>query len=384
MFIFNLGGMLSQLIILGDAGILLLSLLGNKYNTSMYRRLLILFFSVFIILPLCLYRDLSKLERASLIKLILIMFTIGVVIFQYIISSDNAPIQIHNNTNIYTDNKTRIWSYMDIQYLPEAFGIIAFCFVFHDSTFLLLNTLHNPTLSRWTIISSSGMLITFFILLLFGIPGYLTFCHYFDGSNNNENIIQSNILDNYNIHHPFIIITRFLYLIIMSIAFPSALFICRHISYSMYQKIIKHQQKRILLPNNNINMPIHNGDFTVQSAPLKHHLTFTLAIFISVLSLALCVDNLGQVFSIVGSVSCITLAFILPCLCFVKYAISKYNNNKYQNEFDIHTKPNKLSLIFNCIAEILPPIFVVILGACVGILGIWKTICGCNLWPINV
>ena len=87
------------------------------------------------------------------------------------------------------DGHAQALSYgVKLEGVPMATGIIAFAFVCHDSSFLLLNTLKEPTVGRWSTLTKSGCAAAMLICACFAVPGYLTF----------GDAVRANILNDYD------------------------------------------------------------------------------------------------------------------------------------------------------------------------------------------
>jgi len=326
--ILNIGGMLTNLIIIGDATIKVLSIWG--FDTLIDRQIILLGLSIFIILPFCLFRDLSSLEKAGAVKIVAITVIIIVIFLEFFNS-----LSMENKTGYNEDNITL---YISLESIPSAVGILAFSFVCHDSSFLLFNTLSNPTPKRFFKLSFLGIFIAITFTLFLSIPSYLTF-----GNN-----VDFNILNNYNIYNPLIIAIRIIYVFTMTLTFPGSFFLVRHILYGWFQKLYCVYSRNY---NNNF-MP-----FTVQTAPLFHHLLFTLSIFIIIVSISLFVDDLGIVMSVIGSISSVNLAFVFPSLCYMKIVL----------------KSEKLC-VYRIMLNLLAPLLITITGILIAIYGVATTI----------
>ena len=89
-----------------------------------------------------------------------------------------------------------------------------------------------------------------------------------------------------------------IYMITMSLVTPSAFYVVRHVLYAVF----------------------HRGPHYVslRDCPLWEHLLFTLPLFGIMLLAAEFITDLGVVMSVSGSLAASNLAFILPCLCYLK------------------------------------------------------------------
>jgi len=93
--------------------------------------------------------------------------------------------------------------------------------------------------------------------------------------------------------------------------------------------------------------------FTVQTAPLSHHLLFTLTIFSVIVISSLFIQDLGVVMSVFGSVASVNLAFVFPCLCYMK----------------IMLKSEKLC-VYKIMLNLIAPLLITIIGAIIAIYGV--------------
>tara|TARA_S200000501_G_C20140438_1_gene447006 strand:+ start:158 stop:460 length:303 start_codon:yes stop_codon:yes gene_type:complete len=90
MFVFDFGAILSYLIIMGDAGTLVVQHIFSQFKPAdggendTVRRITIVVLAMTLILPLCLFRDVSKLEKAATFSVITVIFVIGVVLYEMI------------------------------------------------------------------------------------------------------------------------------------------------------------------------------------------------------------------------------------------------------------------------------------------------------------
>eukprot|EP00484_Ammonia_sp_Unknown_P027260 CAMPEP_0197024838 /NCGR_PEP_ID=MMETSP1384-20130603/5316_1 /TAXON_ID=29189 /ORGANISM="Ammonia sp." /LENGTH=468 /DNA_ID=CAMNT_0042453293 /DNA_START=85 /DNA_END=1491 /DNA_ORIENTATION=+ len=289
--ILNIGGMLTNLIIIGDATIKVTSIWG--YHSTFDRQMILLVCSICIVLPLCLFRDLASLEKAGFVKIIAILVIIVVIFLEFFnsLTSEHA-IDFAQDITFSTTFSS----------IPSAIGVLAFSFVCHDSSFLLFNTLSNPTTARFFKLSFSGTFIAIFFTLCLSIPAYLTF----------GNSVDANILNNYNIFNPLIVSIRIIFVFTMTLTFPGSFFLVRHILYGWYIKLVAHYGHSSDSGNHSFTL------FTVQTAPLSHHVMFTVGIFSAVVATSLFIDDVGVVMSVIGSVSSVNLAFVFPSLVYMK------------------------------------------------------------------
>ena len=275
------------------------------------RQFALFIIAIILILPACLPKDLSALERLSAFNVLTKVLLVCVVIYQFfdLTREYNDKSEIMSNVN-----------YFDSAGISVGFGIFAFCFVANDTAFLIYNTLYKPTPLRWGILNSSAIASDVIIVILFGLFGYLTFV----GKNGN-NGINSNLFNNYPTNSVVMIIMRTMYAFSMAFSFPIKFYVVRHCFFEFFHM-------NFLTSNENSEMDEKVDDSeheSVQTASLCKHLLYTLPLFAITLAISLVVDDLGIVISLVGSISCVNLAFVLPCACYLKLTPSKL---KFWNE----------------------------------------------------
>eukprot|EP00938_MAST-03A_sp_MAST-3A-sp1_P004795 g4795.t1 len=334
MFVFDFGAILSYLIIMGDAGTLVVQHIFSQFKpvdggeNDTVRRITIVVLAMTLILPLCLFRDVSKLEKAATFSVITVIFVIGVVLYEMI--------------TIGLPSDAGTLSFVEGQGFVSAFGIVSFAFVCHDSAFLLNNTLkdnHKP--SRWACITHGALGSALLICLSLAVPGFLTFR---DGT-------CGNLLNNYDPDAVAIIVMRAVYVLTMASTYPISFFVVRHIT----------------------NVAIWGGtkNFkSIQEMPLSRHLLLTLTLFFISVGIVMFVKNLGVVMAVAGSVGGGCLAYILPPLCNI--VLSKYSILFWRNTGHVLMSIRALG----------PPLAVLIFGFVVIPLVVYETIVnasdGCN------
>jgi len=130
--ILNIGGMLTNLIIIGDATMAILSIWG--FDSWFDRQIVLIILAACIILPFCMFRDLSSLEKAGFVKIIAITVIIVVIFLEFFNSIDST----HNNKGANNTIKDDITLSIEWATIPSAVGILAFSFVCHDSSFFII------------------------------------------------------------------------------------------------------------------------------------------------------------------------------------------------------------------------------------------------------
>ena len=264
--------------------------------------------------------------------------------------------------------------YFTVTGIPSAAGIIAYCFVAQDTAFMYYNTLFNPTKWRWNQLVLLSIFTAMGLSFVLSIPAYLTF----------GDQVEGNVLNNYDVTEASIIVVRIIYVIMMALAYPTAFFIVRHVIYVGYNRLVslikiqlykrKVRNRRRIMNNGDIdydqdiaNYSTHlfNTEYNVKNAPLYQHLIFTITLFAVPLILAMFITNLGVAMSIIGNLSSVNLAFILPCITSIK--ASKYGFFSWINESTWKDKWNAWMAIY-------PPLLLSLLGGFIAIYGIISTL----------
>ena len=323
MFCYDFGAMLTYLIIMGSTGRkifdeflpedILHSDTSPLGDPERRRQICITVLAVVTILPLCLFRDISKLERVAFVSTLTVVVVIGVILYTAIIgdtcmqsaspcpppkgSVDHPWYEDVFGTNVFT-----------------AFGIFAFSFVCHDCAFLIFNTLKAPSPSRWRTATGVSLATAALICLMFAIPGFLAFR---DG-------VADNVLDNYAVGDTPIIIVRALYVLTMAFTYPISFFVCRHIINDIYNRIK-------LLRRGVEHIPGTPSGKSVQESSTARHLLVSLPLFAASVGITLLTDDLSSAMALTGNVTAVTLAFILPPLCALAVAASQSDESENQS-----------------------------------------------------
>ncbi|KAI4919464.1 hypothetical protein J4E90_001599 [Alternaria incomplexa] len=274
-WLFAFGGMVAFCVVVGDtiprvldsmfpalADMPFLWLLTN-------RRAIMILLILGISFPLSLYRDISKLAKASGLALVSMTIIIVTVVTQAFRVPAELKGQLRGNLIIRPG-------------IFEAIGVIAFAFVCHHNSLLIYGSLRKPTIDRFTRVTHYSTSISLVACLVMALTGYLTF----------GDKTLGNVLNNFPNDNLMVNIARLCFGLNMLTTLPLEAFVCREVMTNYW------------FPDE----PYHPN----------RHLIFTTSLVVSALTLSLLTCDLGIVFELFGATSACALAFILPPLCYMK------------------------------------------------------------------
>ncbi|XP_058976174.1 putative sodium-coupled neutral amino acid transporter 11 [Musca domestica] len=317
-FMYPFLAMISYNVVVGDTLSKVLVRLIPSWGSSMgaVRLGVVFFVTVGIVVPLCLYKNVSRLARASFISLACVVFILFAVIIK-LISGDYKV----------TDT-AESWRFANSDVIP-ATGIMVFAFMCHHNTFLVYQSMRDATMERWEKVTHISIGFAWTVAALFGIAGYSTF----------RALSQGDLLENYCWNDDLMNFSRVLFSISILLTFPIECFVSREIVRAMVHRFV-------------LKEPI--SELTTEKDPKRekgaetdeYSRNITLAIVFSAFVISPMTECLGSVLELNGLLAAIPLAYILPGLAFIQL------------------DPNPLTS-----REKLPALGLVIFGALVTILG---------------
>lgn len=198
----------------------------------------------------------------------------------------------------------------------QAAGVIAFMFMCHHNTFLIYSSLEAPSEERWATVSHYGVAVAAFVGLVFGINGYALF----------NSFSLGNLMENYCWNDDLMNVMRIIYLITILFTYPIECFVTREV----------------------IENALFSSSYTTEGDRCSYrHVLLTIIICCSVGLVSLLVSCLGPVLALNGTLFAAPLAFILPPVCYLRLSA--------------HPIRSRANLV---------PLFVLTLGATLGICGI--------------
>ncbi|KAJ8917271.1 hypothetical protein NQ315_002288 [Exocentrus adspersus] len=266
--------MVSYNIVVGDTVTKVIIRLTGIEKTSPFakREVIVLIASLFVTVPLCLYRDVSRLAKISFISLVCIAFILFSIFLRIGPISDIVP--------QHPDS----WRFINKDIIP-AIGIMAFAFMCHHNTFLIYGSIADPNQKKWETVTHASILTSLIVAVLFGIAGYTTFKAY----------SQGDLLENYCWDDDLMNISRLLFSVQILLTYPIECFVTREV----------------------IENSIFGRDPNVPLSE-KIHYVLTLGIVATTYFISITTDCLGVVLELNGVLAAVPLAYVLPALCYLQ------------------------------------------------------------------
>ncbi|KAM4560597.1 putative sodium-coupled neutral amino acid transporter 11 isoform 2-T2 [Fundulus diaphanus] len=266
------------------------------------RHFVILLSTVMFTLPLSLFRNIERLGKVSFLSMVL---TLTILIIVMIRAATLGP-QI-----IPTENA---WAFAKKNAI-QAVGVMSFAFICHHNSFLIYNSLEQPTLSNWSRVTHISVGSSLIISAAFAVAGYTTFTGYtqgivvkniaeqpFTGLHLSIFVFNANLLfhlvylsgdifENYCRDDNLATFGRFCFGFSIITTFPLECFVTREV----VSKVI-------------CSRPLSKAE----------HVAITLLIVALCTALSLAFDCLGVVLEINGALSATPLIFIIPSACYLK------------------------------------------------------------------
>lgn len=329
--LFAFGAMCSYLVIFADTVPQVLKEITDWKNTSpsaIDRTNILIVGSLLILFPLSLIRQYAQLAKLSVIKFFAITFLTGTVVyFRFILKDEVASVK--NDT----------WKYEEVHASPfPALGTIAFAFVCHHQTFLALGSLQNPTIRRFTVTINMAITGSLILSLLLGIFGYITFWETTKGDIfiNYESFasVRSNGIMN---------TARLFVALNMLITYPSEMMVARNTIEGLIERRRRHLRWIAL------QAPVHDVQLLAQlrqqeiadaalsadawtwgkrpTRAVLEHVGITILLYGASLIIACTVKDLSKVLNFTGSITAVSLAFVLPAAIRLRLGAHPYDEN---------------------------------------------------------
>ncbi|XP_014674612.1 PREDICTED: putative sodium-coupled neutral amino acid transporter 11 [Priapulus caudatus] len=239
------------------------SILGNRHFIICVATLLTT-------LPLSLYRNIARLGKISLVALVFVAFIVVVVLVKTATIGPHIPV---------TEGA---WNFAN-KNVTQAIGIMSFAFMCHHNSFLIYDSLEQPTLRRWNQTTHISVLVSFLTTVVFALAGYITFTGH----------TQGDVLENYCRRDDLMNAARVLFAITIMFTYPIECFVTREVLENA--------------------IFVHRGPETI-----GRHIFTTIAIVVATVLASMATDCLGIVLELNGVLAAAPLAFILPAVCYIK------------------------------------------------------------------
>ncbi|KAL3831322.1 hypothetical protein ACJMK2_023088 [Sinanodonta woodiana] len=272
-FLYPFIAMISYNVIIGDTITKIITRIGGNSveGTVLANRQFIIFLStIFITLPLSLYRNIAKLSKWAFVSLVLVLFILVCICIKLGTFAKDIP---------PTPNA---WSFANTS-VTQAIGIMAFAYMCHHSTFLIHSSLENPAKERWNFVTHVSVLFCMVVMLVFGLVGYASFTGY----------TQGDLLENYCHEDNLMSAARFIFAVTVMLTYPTECFVTREVI------------ENALFPSS-------------QPAPFWRHIVVSLVIVLTNAALSMTTDCLGIVLELNGVLAACPLAFIIPPVCVMR------------------------------------------------------------------
>jgi sodium-coupled neutral amino acid transporter 11 len=292
-FLFSGGAMLAFLMILADTVTSVVSAYTADADTDALRRYVVLGSSFGAILPIVLLRDVTSLSRFSLLSISTVAVMELVVLAQlgksagYYAASCTAEEQGSCAHVFPAGGEPPAATVFEGGGFAPALAIFAFAFTCHDSSFIILSSLREPTYKNWCRITRRALLVAVVLCLVMAVPGYLVF----------RDKTDPNLLNNYPASDGVMNAVRCLYAFTMVLTFPMCFNVCRGVLNTVCFGM--------------------DGESSLEM-PLSRHLGLTLPLFLATVGLAVLVKSLGVVLELTGAFGATMVAFVLPAAATLK------------------------------------------------------------------
>lgn len=309
--------------------------------------------SVWIMLPLCLLRDMTPLSNFSIVSIISMASIVLIIIYLYFDNPDNSVRQ--KGGTVYQE-------WFQVRYgFVESLGTFVFSFVSQHTAHLTFGSLKPQlrTLENWKKVSTYSLSMAGTVSLAVGLFVYMTFWE----------ATQSDIFQIYP-STPVIDIAKLLLCTTMVLTFPLPFFTCRELIVVLLGTKVDAQDGQAsihgtqidsetgpepsqetpdsndletpLLPNTpdetELEREDHVRDLEQEVGPsspillpnddhqlrLPYHVTLTVALWFVTTYLAIAAPSLGDVLDLVGCATGTVIAFVFPAL--VAFRLEGYSH----------------------------------------------------------
>ncbi|XP_055619866.1 putative sodium-coupled neutral amino acid transporter 11 [Toxorhynchites rutilus septentrionalis] len=289
-FMYPFLAMISYNVVVGDTLSKVLVRLVPSWGSSMVavRFGVVLVVTLFVIIPLCLYKNVSRLAKASFISLACVVIILVTVVYKLLAGDyDVVP------------DTPESWRFAHSDLIP-AVGIMAFAFMCHHNTFLVYQSMKSATLERWEKVTHLSVGFAWLVAALFGIAGYSTF----------RALSQGDLLENYCWDDDLMNFSRVLFSISILLTFPIECFVSREIVRTQIKRFYSQEVVEYDTDKDPSNVTGSEED--------EKSVATTLVIVFAAFIISPYTECLGPVLELNGLLAAIPLAYILPGLAYIQ------------------------------------------------------------------
>lgn len=264
--------------------------------------------SAVIMLPLCLLRDMTPLEKFSAVKILAVLAIVVIVACLYLANP---------NETIRLDGGSVYQNWFEIRPgLLQSVGTFVFTFVAQHTINLTYNSLRDDVrnMTSWRVVSSISLTISTVLSLGASVFLYMTFW-------------EKTTSDMFSLYPPLasIDVAKLLLCVMMMFTYPLPLFSCRElivvsipthkgaevehlaVEGTISPSTVENGRKAWwLLPNNDTQMI------------LPFHVLITMTLWFVTTELAIRASSLGDVLNLVGCIAGTMIGYVLPALFYFK------------------------------------------------------------------
>jgi len=257
--------------------------------TLLTQRNLVCFIGSLIVFPLALNRQMGALRFTSLSGITCVSYLVFAIIYEYFnLCSDYDTCFWSSKSNISTEDI----AVSDWESVMRGVPIFVYGYTCHPNVLPLYLELQRRSTKRMHKVMRTGLSFAWFLYILVGAFGFLTFRHATDG----------NILTN-DFHHDAVVVIGAIGMVV-SVTFTIPLFI--------------HAFRY------NFSSLVMQTDYL----ETKQHFTITLVCMALVTAIAAFVSDISTVFGILGSTVNPTICFILPGIFYCKLCPATFRRKK--------------------------------------------------------
>jgi sodium-coupled neutral amino acid transporter 11 len=310
-FAFAFGALVAYMLIIKDtASLVVRDLLGLDQGWD--PDLMLAGVASVVVLPICFLKTMASLSMFSTASMV------GVLVMVVVVVVERTRVTVPSTMTV------------EEQYLEPhpnwlaAIGGFAFAFVCQHQLLLVVNSLDNASQPRIATVVHSSLGVALFLSATMAIAGYTIFFEFTDGdilkAFEEAPIQAAGGVDSVILA---VTVARVCLTLNMALTYPAELMVCRHVIETAITKVWRHRFWK------NNGAPVFDVEererVTAAFEELRGgwtdtvlHVTLTVGLFGTSLGLALLVNDLGIVQELVGSVSAVLLAFVIPAAVHLK------------------------------------------------------------------